>query len=256
VTAPIADVGAETRRSRSGEQDIFDLPERSYNGEINWAHMMKRKSAHANPRVVTSPSQRSIARRDKPRTHRRAAEIVEAAAQVFAERGFHGATTQGIADVLGIRQSSVYYYIESKEDALEKVCLRGVEGVLAEANEILRSPGSPKHKLKALIVAHLMRIRDHFMFVKVFIEQRKHLPDVSRHRVGKMSRDLELIFEKVLRDGVKLGEFRADVDPHIVTFAILGMENTVTSWRVREDIPMEAVAEQFVRLVCDGVSAR
>ena len=64
---------------------------------------------------------------------RRAPQIIEAAARVFAERGFHGATTQDIADVLGIRQASLYYYFSSKEAALELVCLRGVEGFFEAA---------------------------------------------------------------------------------------------------------------------------
>ena len=55
-------------------------------------------------------------------TRRRAPEIIDAAARVFAERGYHGATTQAIADVLGIRQASLYYYFSSKEAALELVC--------------------------------------------------------------------------------------------------------------------------------------
>ena len=46
---------------------------------------------------------------------RRTAEIIAAAAKVFARRGYHGASTQDIADVLGIRQASLYYYFESKE---------------------------------------------------------------------------------------------------------------------------------------------
>ena len=60
-------------------------------------------------------------------------EIIEAAARVFAERGFHGASTQDIADVLGIRQASLYYYFPSKEVALELVCLQGVEGFFETA---------------------------------------------------------------------------------------------------------------------------
>src|SRR5271170_7201813 len=61
------------------------------------------------------------------KTHRRSPEIIDAAARVFADRGYHGATTQDIADVLGIRQASLYYYLPSKEVALEIVCTRGVE---------------------------------------------------------------------------------------------------------------------------------
>ena len=53
---------------------------------------------------------------------RRADAIVDAAANVFAERGYHGTTTQAIADVLGMRQASLYYYFPSKEAALELVC--------------------------------------------------------------------------------------------------------------------------------------
>ena len=67
---------------------------------------------------------------------RRAPQIIDAAARVFAERGFHGATTQDIADVLGIRQASLYYYFSSKEAALELVCLKGVEGFFEAAKAI------------------------------------------------------------------------------------------------------------------------
>jgi TetR/AcrR family transcriptional regulator, cholesterol catabolism regulator len=45
-----------------------------------------------------------------------------AAAKVFAQRGYYGATTQDIADVLGIRQAGLYYYFSSKEAAFEIAC--------------------------------------------------------------------------------------------------------------------------------------
>src|SRR5215831_12356210 len=89
------------------------------------------------------------ARRRSPR--RRAPEIIDAAARVFAERGFHGATTQDIADVLGIRQASLYYYFSSKEGALELVCLKGVEGFFESARAIARAPGSARERLGRLV---------------------------------------------------------------------------------------------------------
>ena len=74
--------------------------------------------------------------RRSPSQRRRAPQIIEAAARVFAERGFHGATTQDIANVLGIKQASLYYYFTSKEAALELVCLKGVEGFFDAAKAI------------------------------------------------------------------------------------------------------------------------
>src|SRR5690348_18461810 len=86
---------------------------------------------------------------------RRAPEIIDAAARVFAERGFHGATTQDIADVLGIRQASLYYYFSSKEGALELVCQKGVEGFFEAAKAIARGPGTPRERIAGLIRSHL-----------------------------------------------------------------------------------------------------
>jgi len=96
----------------------------------------------------------------RPTARRRAPEIIEAAARVFAERGFHGATTQDIADVLGIRQASLYYYFPSKEGALELVCLQGVAGYFEVAKAIAAGPGRATDKLARLIKAHLAPLTD------------------------------------------------------------------------------------------------
>src|SRR5512145_909089 len=91
---------------------------------------------------------------------RRAPQIIEAAARVFAERGFHGATTQDIADVLGIRQASLYYYFASKEEALELVCLQGVGDFFEVAKAIASGPGAAADKLARLVQAHLAPLAD------------------------------------------------------------------------------------------------
>src|SRR5689334_25426354 len=99
---------------------------------------------------------------------RRAPQIIEAAARVFAERGFHGATTQDIADVLGIRQASLYYYFSSKEAALELVCLKGVEGFFDAAKAIAAEKRSARERLSLLIQSHLSPLVDRGNYVKVF----------------------------------------------------------------------------------------
>ena len=86
---------------------------------------------------------RTSSRSSSKSQRRRTAEIIDAAANVFARRGFHGASTQDIADVLGVRQASLYYYFPSKEVALEMVCARGVEGFVEAAISVTEAPGTP-----------------------------------------------------------------------------------------------------------------
>ena len=92
------------------------------------------------------------------RVLRRADEIADAAARVFAERGYHGTTTQAIADVLGMRQASLYYYFPSKEAALEEVCARGTDGFAESAERVMQQDVPPLDKLTLLIASHLAPI--------------------------------------------------------------------------------------------------
>jgi TetR/AcrR family transcriptional regulator, cholesterol catabolism regulator len=198
----------------------------------------------------------SSARRSRPSARRRAPEIIEAAARVFAERGFHGATTQDIADVLGIRQASLYYYFASKEEALELVCLQGVAGYFEVAKAIAAGPGTAADKLSRLIKAHLSPLTDRSDFVRVFLHERQHLPAESRRRIGRWSRGLERVFEDILKDGMRRGEFRPDLDSRLVVLGILGMANAVASWYRHEDVAIERISAEFVRLAVHGILKR
>jgi AcrR family transcriptional regulator len=200
--------------------------------------------------LAALPSTRRQAQR------RRAPEIIDAAARVFAERGFHGATTQDIADVLGIRQASLYYYFSSKEAALEVVCLKGVEGFFDAAKAIAAGPGNAAERLSLLIESHLSPLVDRGNYVRVFLNERQHLPSESRRRIGRWSRGLERIFEQVIREGIESGEFRGDLDVRLTTLAILGMCNATPGWYGKQNRTTAEIAADFSRLALDGARRR
>ena len=184
--------------------------------------------------------------------HKRRRKIVDAAARVFAERGYHGASTQDIADLLGMRQASLYYYFDSKETALEEVCVIGTAGFVEAAEEIVRSGESAEIRLGQLMTAHVAPLADKADYMRTFLNERKWLPMESRRRIGRMSRRLEAIFERVIREGMRSGEFRSDLNPRMTTLAILGMLNAVTSWYDHETVPLDRIAELFADLALKG----
>src|SRR3954469_20049551 len=85
---------------------------------------------------------------------RRLSEIVDAAARVFAQRGYYGASTQDIADLLGMRQASLYYYFDSKEAALEAVCRDGHHDYVEHMRRIARSEASASEKVAEVLFHH------------------------------------------------------------------------------------------------------
>jgi TetR/AcrR family transcriptional regulator, cholesterol catabolism regulator len=189
------------------------------------------------------------------RVLRRADEIIDAAARVFAERGYHGTTTQAIADVLGMRQASLYYYFPSKEAALEIVCARGTDGFVDGAEAVMESAGTPIDKLTRLISAHLAPIETMPDYVKVFINERRYLPTASRRRIGRKSRRIERLFEHVILAGTADGSIRPDTDARLTMLAVLGMCNAVINWRAADRAnDMGNVAAEFARLIASGLA--
>lgn len=188
------------------------------------------------------------------RVLRRADEIIDAAARVFAERGYHGTTTQAIADVLGMRQASLYYYFPSKEAALEEVCARGTDGFVEGAERVMQMDVPPLEKLKLLIASHLAPIQTMPDYVRVFINERRYLPDASRKRVGRKSRRIERFFELVIQDGIDDGSIRNGTDARLAMLAVLGMCNAVINWREADrNQDIGEIASGFAEIVAKGL---
>jgi TetR/AcrR family transcriptional regulator, cholesterol catabolism regulator len=188
---------------------------------------------------------------------RRAEEVIEAAAAVFAERGYHGASTQDIADRLGMRQASLYYYFPSKEAALEVVCLRGGEGYVEHALAAANGRGTPIDKLCAILRSHLRAMGESPAFSRAFLRERRFLPQEARRRVGRVARRYERIIEGVLEAGIAAGELRGDLDARLAMLGLLGMANAAVDWHDKKPgLTIERIADSFARLAVVGIAAK
>ena len=75
--------------------------------------------------------------RKKGGYHRRPIKVLDSTAAVFADKGYHGTSAGEIVSKLGIAQSSLYYYIKSKDEAVEMVCLQGTKGLFKRLTVIV-----------------------------------------------------------------------------------------------------------------------
>lgn len=188
---------------------------------------------------------------------RRQREIIDAAAAVFAEKGYHGASTTDIANRLGIRQGSLYYYFASKEAALEVVCYKGVEGFTQGLEEILNSHAGPAEMLRRAVLNHLRPVRERPDYVRVFLRDRHHLPDTSRRKIGGLSRRYETRLRDIFQAGVDNGEFRADLDCRLAALAVLGMLNGTAQWYGKQKTAdIERIADEYLTLILAGARSR
>jgi AcrR family transcriptional regulator len=70
----------------------------------------------------------------------RKSEILDAAEQLFAARGYEAATVNDILGAVKIAKGTFYYYFKSKEEVLDTFIERSIGEGLQKAEEITASP--------------------------------------------------------------------------------------------------------------------
>jgi hypothetical protein len=59
----------------------------------------------------------------------------------------------------------------------------------------------------------------------------------------------------VIREGIRSGDFKPDIDPRLTMLTILGSANAVSSWYQKEGISLEKIAAQMVALMLKGITS-
>jgi len=178
---------------------------------------------------------------------------IEAAAHVFAEKGFHGATTHDIAARMGIQQGSLYYYFKSKEQALQEVCEYGFENYVQHMEKICAKAQPFETKILAIITSHLSNYRQKNSAMKVHNDQRLYLPKERRTRLKELGTHYRRLLEAALRQGVDERVLRTNIDTHFIAYSIIGICNSWGANLVRdESLDLFEIIEQCNDLILSG----
>jgi AcrR family transcriptional regulator len=152
-------------------------------------------------------------------------DAIRSAAAVFADKGYHGSSTRDIAEHLGIKQGSLYYYFKSKEEALAEVCLYAVRDYAQQMDSIAASNQPFEAKLIATITSHVSKYREQNGAMKVYHAERLYLPKAKREKLYLLGSGYRQKLEGIFEQGIQNGAVRKDVDCHFATQAVIGMCN-------------------------------
>ena len=171
---------------------------------------------------------------DSPRYQSQKQAAIRAAATVFSEKGFHGASTADIAERLGIKQGSLYYYFDSKEEALEDVCLYGLRQYVDNMDAIAGTDDPFEARLLAVVGNHLGSYRSKNEALKVHNDERLYLPAERRVRLKELGSHYREQLESMIEDGVAAGVMRDTIDSHFLAQSIIGVCNGLGEIIVRD----------------------
>ncbi|MGI9273431.1 MAG: TetR/AcrR family transcriptional regulator [Endozoicomonas sp.] len=189
----------------------------------------------------------------KSKYDRRYLNAVDAAASVFADKGYHGAGTIDIANRLDIKQGSLYYYFRSKEAALEAVCLEGIRHQVEHLESVINADLSFPDVVREIVQYTLMSLKERADYMIVFDNDRQSIPLERRGKIREQSHIYHKLLENIFEQARQKGEMKPDLDVYISVRAFTGLLSSVSSWyHTQQEIDLDRVVQQYSELFLTG----
>jgi AcrR family transcriptional regulator len=149
-------------------------------------------------------------------------QIIEAAAGLFAERGFHGVSVYDIGGALGISGPALYKHFANKEALLGQILVGISEHLLAEGRRRAdaATADGPEAVLTSLVDGHVEFAVTRPSFITVQFRDLASLSDADRHAVRRLQRHYVELWVDAIRAVVGGDETRARAAAH-ATFGLI-----------------------------------
>lgn len=182
--------------------------------------------------------------------------ILQAAAQIFQEKGYHATSMQDIANAVDLQKGSLYHYVDSKQDILYALLDKALSLILERLQAVLSQDLPSQTKLRQAMQSYFSFLAENPSLSSVLLLEYRSLEPAYQQRHIPLRDQVDHIWQEILEEGNKSGAFNAP-ETGLISKALLGVLNWTITW-YREDGPLSAdqIADQFTDLFFTGLLGR
>jgi AcrR family transcriptional regulator len=167
------------------------------------------------------------------RKEERPAEIIAAALEVFAERGFAATRLDDIAERAGVTRGTLYLYFRSKEDLFKAMVRQSIVPIIARGEEMAEHSQESSAALLAKILLMMPTAvagSPLSAIPKLVISEARNFPDLAQFYLEEVIRRGRRLVTAIIARGVERGEFRP-VDMDHVFYCVVGPVLLTMLWK-------------------------
>lgn len=180
-------------------------------------------------------------------------QVINAAEQLFSQRGYLATSVRDLAQELNIEAASLYSHIKSKEDLLWTIADRSAEEFFLKVGPIAQKNIQTTDKLTQMIIAHVGVIADNLNASAVFFREWKHLSEPRLSEYSQKRSEYEKIFRGVVREGIEENLFK-HYDSGFSTRTILSAINWTHTWyRPDGELTATQIGENLASFLLNGL---
>jgi AcrR family transcriptional regulator len=177
--------------------------------------------------------------------------LTAAAAELFAERGYHGTSIGDLAQKVGIHKSSIYAHITGKEDLLAGLALAGAASFHAALDGL--PAGRPAgERLRLAFRAHLGVVERQLDVATIWLREWRYLSGEARETFLGERRRYERRIRSLFDDARAEGALRSDVSSDDAALLFLSAANWAYTW-MSHDTDVGAAGDRLWNVLWSGV---
>ena len=135
-------------------------------------------------------------------------EVIEAAVQIFWEKGYASASVQDVAEALGMLKGSLYYYIDSKESLLRKIFEDSHREIVAMTEATMESDGPAIDRLRRFLTDYAKWTLTHLERAGLYSREWRYASAELKASLSEQAR----YYDKHLRELIAAGQEEGDLD--------------------------------------------
>jgi AcrR family transcriptional regulator len=180
-------------------------------------------------------------------------DILDAAAQVFRQKGFHGASMSDIAASVNVQKASLYHHVKSKQEILLALLDRALMMLTDHIAALVAQEIPADQKLRQMIRAYLSTLAENTDLTAVLLFEHRSLDKKSHARHVPQRDKFEGLWRDVFNEGVRAKIFNCK-DTDMAVRALMGVMNwTLTWYRPEGDKSIEEISNQYADLFFKGL---
>ena len=197
------------------------------------------------------------------RFDRRFSEILDYAAEVFAEKGYEGASMRDLSRLSGMSLAGLYYYFDSKEKLLYHIQKHTFTTIIDRLRERLAASRDPEERIRIFVHNHVDYAVSNQKAMKVLSHEDDVLKDGHGAELAAIKREYYRICVGLVDDLAKstkrkqLGQTTAatgGMSTRTAVMGLFGMMNWLYTWyKPRVDPDAEVIARQISDIFLQGV---
>lgn len=180
-------------------------------------------------------------------------EIIATASSLFRKKGYNAVSMRLLAQEVGVKASSLYNHIDSKQEILAHIIL-GVAQRFTDGMEVVKAlEADPLKKIREVILLHIEITLDNPEGMESLQNNWMHLEGESLAAYKASRNAYEENLRHIIKGGIATGHIR-NVNPELLIYSILSTLRYLYIWYPRQkDIAPQRLKEEMMKVILQGV---